>query len=89
MQLRSWLAALVIVYVTLFALALVGVGPHARYGSPLAYVVLGLCGLGLVLHVAVMVKARSWRVSALNIACVLALLAVTLAALMRVTGDSL
>ena len=82
-------AALVVVYVALFGLALVGVGHYARYGSPLADVVLGLCALGLVLHVAVVMKARSWRVSVLNIVCVLALLAVTLAALMRVTGDSL
>jgi hypothetical protein len=87
--LRVLLAALVVVYVALFAFALVGVGNYASYGSPLAYVVLGLCGLGLALHVAVMANASSWRVSALNLVCMLVLLAMTLVALMKVTGDSL
>jgi len=82
-------ASLAGIYLALLVLALVGVGQYARYGSPLAYVVLGLCATGVVIHAAIAIRALSFRIAALNALGVLALLALTLAALTNVTGDSL
>ena len=86
---RAIPAALAAIYVALIASTLVDSEQHAGYGSALSYVVLGLCGIGVVLHVAIAIRARSSRVTVLSLAGVLALLAISLAALTTVTGDSL
>jgi hypothetical protein len=86
---RALLASLGTIYAALLALALFGGAKSARYDDPAAYVVLGLCSIGVILHVSIVIKAPSLRIAALNLLSVLALIALTLAALTSVTGDSL
>jgi hypothetical protein len=86
---RPLLVGIAIIYGLIVALAVFGVGSYARYDSPFVYLVLMLCVLGLVLHVAASVALRSWVNGIAAAGSALLLLYLTLAALTKVTGDSL
>ena len=89
MLIRLCLIGIGLVYAVFALLYLTGTGAKGPHNSAIGVLILGSFLLSLVLHVALVVSARSWAVGGVALLSGCALVISLFWVLMRVTGDSL
>ena len=89
MLFRLSLVGIGLIYVTFFLLFLTGRGTEGQHNDATGMLIFGLFVLSLILHVTLVVSARSWGINILSLMSACVLVVSLFWVLHSVTGDSL